>query len=92
MLLFPVVRVVFDHRFKVCHVQTIEELLHGDLLFIELDKELLGVASGLCTRASTNMLLNSFPFLAVFLKRFQKAEMLLPRPATGSPLRLFLCT
>ena len=65
--LIAIVRVVLKHGPEVAHVQGAKELLHGQLLLLQLYKEFLGMTSGLSARASAHMLLDLFPFFAINL-------------------------
>ena len=83
MHLLAVVTVVFNHGLQIGHVKFVQELLHRYFLLLELDEELLGVTPGLRARASANVLLHSFPLLAVFFEGLQKAVVLISRPTPG---------
>jgi len=65
LIFFAVVGVVFNDRLQIGHVEGIEELIHRDLFFLELYKELLCVTSGLCAGACSNMFLNLTPLFTV---------------------------
>jgi len=69
LIFFAVIGVVFNDRLQIGHVEGIKELVHRELFFFQLYKELLCVAAGLCTWASAHVLLNPLPFFAVNFKR-----------------------
>ena len=52
------------------NVEVLQEGLHRQVFLLELDKEFLSVAPRLSARASTHVLLDSPPFLAVNFESF----------------------
>ena len=79
-----IVRVILYHRLHhIGHVQIVQELLHGLLLFLEFDKELLSMTSGLSTWPCAHMHLDLLPLLAIHLESLQESKVFFTCPTTS---------
>ena len=77
-----IVWVILDYWLhQILHVEVVKELLHGLLLLLEFDKELLRMAARLGAWSRPNVLLYPLPLLAMHFKSLKESQMLLTSPS-----------